>query len=296
MADPFYEPLPTQGQTPWSLSGPIQEIRERISDVDNFIASDGIEQAIAAAAATLTPEPLSDAFIAGRINTSGSDTEVALRDRPVVLPYVGGAYPTRVPNVTNIFFGGPDPGLLMGSEDVWIPPDDTILPTVASAILTGGSAVNQAVRRVAVDTVDLQIAASGIVSPLAVTVGTSPNQVYGYALVKDPVNNNGVRFNGLVPADWTRARLHAIWMHDTGSGQIRIARGFRQYDSTGIVASGSITTNNTSSGTMKAQDASYEFDVVGGKLISGSIARVAGVDDTLDATVIIPFAWLERVT
>jgi parallel beta-helix repeat protein len=78
MADPFYEPLPGLGDVPWSLNGAVQEIRERISDVDDFISSEGIEQAIATAAGTLTPEALSDAFIAARIGEEGSATETEL--------------------------------------------------------------------------------------------------------------------------------------------------------------------------------------------------------------------------
>lgn len=84
MADPFYEPLPAPGQTPWSLNGPIQEIRERIGDVDDFISSDGIAQAIAEAAATLNPEALSDGFIATQLEDTGSATGQAFRrDLPV---------------------------------------------------------------------------------------------------------------------------------------------------------------------------------------------------------------------
>lgn len=78
MADPFYEPLPGAGQKPWSLDGPIQELRQRVTDIDEFIEGPGIESAIATAAAALNPDALSDVFIADQVSNPTSDTNAAV--------------------------------------------------------------------------------------------------------------------------------------------------------------------------------------------------------------------------
>jgi hypothetical protein len=78
MADPFLEPLPALGQAPWTLNPNIEELQDRISDLDYFVSSEGLQQAIADAAAALNPDELSDSYIAGKISTSGTETRTAL--------------------------------------------------------------------------------------------------------------------------------------------------------------------------------------------------------------------------
>lgn len=78
MSDPFIEPLPAPGDAPWTLNGPIEEVRERILDLDDFVSSDGLAAAIAEAAAGLNPDELSDEFIATQVNTSGTETRGAI--------------------------------------------------------------------------------------------------------------------------------------------------------------------------------------------------------------------------
>lgn len=86
MADPFIEPLPLIGDKPWTLNPAMQEVRNRISDVDDFISSEGIQTAIVDAAAELNPTALSDSFIGGRVSTSGtaSYNSVTTRSREVL--------------------------------------------------------------------------------------------------------------------------------------------------------------------------------------------------------------------
>lgn len=214
----------------------------------------------------------------------------------IVRAYANGAYPNRVAGKVNVWVGGPHPGLLASPIDIYVSPNDEVITSVVNGILSPGSPLNLAVRKVGTDIIPVQIFPTVSSSSTAVTIGVDPNQVYGYSLAKDG-NTNSVRYGGFIPPWWTRARLHVIWMHDTGAGQIRVARSARQFDANGVQANDSTTSNNTSVGIMRANDASFTFDVVGGRNISGTIARLSGStgNDDLNAPIIITDAYLERV-
>lgn len=255
------------------------------------------ETAEALAAVVGNSVSLQDPVMAALVgNAASAVTGVLTGTYLVYRLWNGTSYPPRITGATNVWIGGPHPGLLMPATDIYVPPGDAVVAAVVEGILSAGSTLNQAVRKVATEIAAVQIFPTVTSSSTAVTIGEDPNQVYGYSLAADGVTNS-VRYGGVIPSGWTRARLHAVWMHQAGSGQIRIARSARQFDGDGIQANDSTTANHTSVGVMRANDSSFTFDCEGGRHVSGTIARLSGStgNDTLAAPIVITDAYLERV-
>lgn len=91
-----------------------------------------------------------DEAVAEYVSAFDSQTKLALNaDYPIRLVWDGAAYPPRVPNAVNIFFGPEDPGLLMdAASDFWAKSDATTLDAVVTEMLTNGSALNEAAKMV----------------------------------------------------------------------------------------------------------------------------------------------------
>lgn len=259
-----------------------------------------------------------DIAVAAYVKASDSATRAALNESwAVVRRYnsSSGSYPARIADASNIFFGSADPGLLMQDGDYWANPESTTLATVAGAMLDPSSALYKRVMTAIVSAatnkasqlyaaiqanvspfIDMQMHTEvSALSPAAKTFGSGSSAVYGYELPKG-ASTSSIRFNGRIPTDWARARLHAYWVNASGSGDVRLGRSFRMIDSTGVCGERTSTGAFTTAGALRMNDAVATFDVIGGTRVSGSISRISqGAEDTLTESIGIIGVALERL-
>lgn len=244
----------------------------------------------------------SDAAMAAYVGAVDSDTRLALNAAyPVRLVWDGSAYPTRVPNAVNIFFGPTDPGLLMEPGDYWANPNVTTVAEVVAEVQNPASSLRAAIAAaMSPSAVDVPVSPrDGDVIPLK-NVGAAGVEMYGYELTAD----GGLGLSGTVPIPqgWGSARVRIFYYvpASAGAGDVRASRSVATYKSgvaPAVIAEVSNTLAAPTPGVVNSNLISGDIPLVGMTRIAVTVKRNGSSSaDTLPSSIFVVGVQLERVS
>ncbi|OIU88671.1 hypothetical protein [Microbacterium sp. AR7-10] len=243
-----------------------------------------------------------DAAVAAYVGAVDSDTRSALNEAyPTRLVWDGSAYPTRVPNAVNIFFGPVDPGLLMQPGDYWANPAVTTLAEVIAAMQNPNSGLRAATAAAMSPTaVDVAMTPRDGDTVLLKNVGMAGVELYGRELTADALL--GLTGTVQVPSGWNTARVRISYYvpAGAGAGDVRVSRAAATL-SDGSAPTAVTEVSNTIVAPAAGQFASAlitgDITLTGKSRVSVTVKRNGNVAaDTLPAPIFLVGVQLERMS
>lgn len=212
------------------------------------------------------------------------------------LMWDGSAYPPRREGQSNLFIGGPDPGLLAEPEDFWANPDSTTIAEVVSEAEDPSSDLYKAM---------LDIADRGVIIPMRllapatlVAIGASPNRIFG-TTIPDTVSTVAYGVTP-VPPGWNTARVRYQWVRTAaGSGAVRLSMDATPVVDGSAPTTGASVTSDVAVAAVNVIEETFgpTVTVTAFTSVSVTFGRIGSSgSDTFAGDIYLVNAMLERVT